>query len=233
MGDIEISYRFLLEDGKSETFDLELDHSSLTLVDNIPEELPNWTELGFHQCSRCQFTPEEQPFCPAAANLVELVDGFARVLSHEWISNEVVTAERTYSQQVPAQRGVSSLMGLIMATSGCPLTSFFRPMARFHVPWPSQDETTYRATSMYLLAQYFRKLEGLDADLELDGLSRIYEDVRNVNRSFAERLRAASYEDSAINALVVLDTQALTMPWSIESSLEELRPGFEPYLQNG
>jgi hypothetical protein len=204
MGPIEISYRFTLADGTHETFDLKLDASNLELIDNVPDELPAWSELAFRQC--------------------------ARVLSHEWITNEVTTAERTYVQEVPAQRGISSLMGLIIATSGCPLTTFFRPMARFHVPWASQEETTYRATSMYLLAQYLRKRDGKSADLELDGLAAIYEGVRGVNRAFIERLRAATEEDSAINAIVVLDTQALSIPWSIDSALEELRPGFEQYL---
>jgi hypothetical protein len=231
MGPIEISYRFTLPGSVSERFDLKLNPTTLELIDNIPGALPSWAELGFHQCPKCPISPDERSHCPAAANLVNLASGFARVLSHEWISSEVTTAERTYVQEVPAQRGISSLMGLIMATSGCPLTTFFRPMARFHVPWASQAETTYRATSMYLLAQYIRKRDGKSANLELDGLSGIYEGVRAVNRAFIERLRAATEEDSAINAIVVLDTQALSIPWSIDSALEELRPGFEPYLE--
>jgi len=232
MDHIEICYRFTLKDGTVDTIALKLDHLTLELIDNIPEELPAWSELGFHQCPQCPISPEDLSHCPAAANLVNLVEGFARVLSHEWVATEVTTADRTYAQETPAQRSVSSLMGLIMAVSGCPLTAYFRPMARFHVPWASQEETIYRATSMYLLAQYLRKRDGLASDLELDGLSKIYEDIRTVNRCFVERLRAASEKDSTINAIVVLDTQALTMPWAIDSSLEDLRPGFEPYLKN-
>ncbi len=230
MGPIEVSYKFTLADSSPETFDLKLDPTTLELIDNVPAELPAWTELGYHQCPDCPIQQGERTHCPAAANLVNLVSGFARILSHEWITNEVTTAERSYVQEVPAQRGISSLMGFIMATSGCPQTVFFRPMARFHVPWASQEETTYRSTSMYLLAQYLRKRDGKDADLELDGLKNIYERVRAVNRAFIERLRAATEEDSAINAIVVLDTQSLSIPWSIDSALEELRPGFDPYF---
>ena len=230
MGPIEISYKFTIADSAPETFNLKLDPTTLELIDNIPSDLPAWAALGFHQCPDCPLSQDDQTHCPAAANSVSLVSGFARVLSHEWITNEVTTAERCYVQEVPAQRGISSLMGLIMATSGCPVTTFFRPMARFHVPWASQEETTYRATSMYLLAQYLRKRDGMSADLELDGLAIIYEKVRAVNRAFIERLRAATEEDSAINAIVVLDTQALSITWSIDSALEELRPGFKPYL---
>ena len=232
MDHVGISYRFRLKDGTVDTIDLKLDPTTLELIDNVPDDLPAWSALGFHQCPKCPFSLADRSHCPAAANLVNLVQGFARVLSHEWVLTEVTTADRTYAQETPAQRSVSSLMGLIMAVSGCPLTAYFRPMARFHVPWASPVETIYRATSMYLLAQYLRKRDGKEGELELDGLSRIYENIRMVNRSFVERLRAASEEDSTINAIVVLDTQALTMPWAIESSLEELRPGFEPYLRN-
>lgn len=228
---VKICYRFTLRDGTTETIDLKLDQATLELQDNFPDELPTWTELQFHQCDGCPFTIDQRTHCPAAANMVNLVRGFARVLSHEWVTTEVTTAERMYTQETPAQRSVSSLMGLIMAVSGCPITAYFRPMARFHVPWSSQDETLYRATSMYLLAQYLRKRDGMDASLELHGLTKIYEGVRSVNRAFVKRLRAASEQDSTINAIVVLDTQALTMPWSIDSSLEELRPGFELYLK--
>jgi hypothetical protein len=230
MDHITISYCFQLSDGTRETMDLKLDQTTLEIMNKVPDELPAWTDLGFHQCPNCQFSPQDRASCPAAANLVNLVRGFAKVLSHDWITTEVTTAERTFVQEAPAQRSVSSLMGLIMAASGCPRTAYFRPMARFHIPWASQEETLYRATSMYLLAQYLRKLEGLSSGLELDGLTKIYQDVRTVNRSFADRLRAASELDSAINALVVLDTHAMTLPWSIDGALAELRPGFAPYL---
>ena len=59
-----------------------------------------------------------------------------------------------------------------MATSGCPHMDFFKPMARFHLPLANAEETVYRATSMYLLAQYFLQREGKEADMELEGLKK-------------------------------------------------------------
>lgn len=87
-----------------------------------------------------------------------------------------------------------------------------------------------RATSMYLLAQYFIQLNGGEADLKLQGLKAIYENIRLVNRSMAGRLRAASREDSSINALIILDLFAKALPYVIQESLEELRYLFSSYL---
>jgi hypothetical protein len=76
---------------------------------------------------------------------------------------------------------------------------------------------------MYLLGQYFRRKEGLDADLELKGLKKVYDDVQVVNASVAARLRSATEKDSMLNAIVLLDMYAKTLSHAIEQSLEEIR----------
>jgi hypothetical protein len=122
------------------------------------------------------------------------------------------------------------MMGLVIATSGCPRTAFFKPMARFHLPLASKEETIFRATSMYLLAQYFLKKDGHFADLELKGLRRIYDNMQIINRATVERLRAATKTDSSINAIVILDNYAKSMPFAIEKSLEDIRYLFSSFL---
>jgi hypothetical protein len=123
------------------------------------------------------------------------------------------------------------MMGLINAASGCPKLAFFKPMARFHLPLASQDETIYRAVSTYLLAQYFVRKAGGAADLDLHGLQQIYTDIQSINVSMARRLREASKTDSAVNALVILDMYAQIVPELIENSLVKLRPIFSVYLE--
>jgi len=230
MPDVNIQYHFTLEGGAEEAFDLALDENTLELRVSESADLPPWTELGFRQCPNCPLQPATAPHCPAAARLVGLVRGFARVLSYERVGVEVRTTERTIKLDTSAQQAVSSLMGLLMAVSGCPHTAFFRPMARFHLPGASTEETIYRAVSMHMLAQYYVQLAGGTPDLEFAGLLRNYETVQMVNRAFVKRLHAAADYDSTINALVVLDAWALTMPWAIDASLEGLRHLFEPYL---
>jgi hypothetical protein len=145
---------------------------------------------------------------------------------------DVITAERRISQQTNAQTGISSLMGLVIATSGCPHAAFFKPMARFHLPLASREETIFRATSMYLLAQYFLKKEGKSADFELEGLSGIYANMQIINMAVVKRLRAATQTDSSVNALVILDCYAKFLPFAIEKSLEDVRYLFSPFLTN-
>ncbi|HEX7572339.1 MAG TPA: hypothetical protein VF514_04550 [Bacteroidota bacterium] len=232
MKDFTVYYSFKLPDGSEEGFHLRLDPETLELRGGTPAVSPEWTKLDFHQCPNCPLKVEEHPDCPLALRLVNLVQRFDGLLSHERVDMEVVTEERTITQKTTAQRGISSLMGLVIAASGCPHTAVFRPMARFHLPLASNEETVYRATAMYLLAQYFLKKEGAPSDPGLDGLSRIYENIQIINVAIAERLRAATTTDSSVNAIVVLDVYAKTAELVIGGSLERIRYIFAPYFQN-
>lgn len=207
-----------------------LDAQTLDLLESIPVELPSWTNLEFHQCPNCQLSIQTHPNCPAAAHLVKIVAIFKTVVSYDNIHVDVITPERIIYKDTTAQKGISSLMGLIMATSGCPHMSYLKPMAHFHLPFASAEETLYRATSMYLLAQYFLRRQGEEADLELEGLTKIYHNIQLINKAMAKRLRAISDKDSALNALILLDIYAKTLPYAIEDSLEEIRHLFTPYL---
>jgi len=156
---------------------------------------------------------------------------FETLLSYDTIHVDIITPQRSVSKETSAQKGLSSLMGLIMATSGCPHMEFFKPMARFHLPLASAEETVYRATSMYLLAQYFLWKEGQAADLDLEGLKKIYADIQILNECMANRLRCVCEKDVALNSLTILDIFAQTLPFVIEDSLKEVRYMFEPYLK--
>ena len=230
MEDLDIQYRFQLEDGQEEIFHVRLDPLKLESDLDNKGQGPHWTRLTFYQCNNCPLIPEKEPYCPAALNMVGLVSCFDRLLSHENSSIIVLTSERMVRLDTTVQRGVCSLMGLLMATSRCPMTSFFKPMARFHLPFASTEETIWRATSTYLLAQYFKQLDGGKPDLIFKGLSRIYNHIQTVNFSFAKRLRAACHNDSMVNAIILLDMFAQSMPSAIDESLEQIRHLFVPYL---
>jgi hypothetical protein len=231
---LEFKYCFTLPDGSEETWNVQLDKSKINLLGDPSKHLPSWTKLDFHQCPNCPLGLDTHPNCPLSVSLVDLVTQFDRVLSYDKIHLKVITEERVIFQETTAQKGISSLMGLLMATSGCPVTSFFRPMARFHLPLASDEETIYRATSMYLLAQYFIKKEEGNADFDMIGLKKHYENIDIVNANIALRLRSAVKTDSMINALVLLDSYAKGFSsFSIDDSLEEIRYLFAPYLMGG
>lgn len=231
MGTMTIKYYFTLPEGVREVFNLQFDTQTLELVGSMADTPPSWTKLDFHQCPNCPLTADTHPHCPLAARLVNIVRRFEGLVSYSEIQVDVMTAERFITQETTVQRGMSSLMGLVMATSGCPHMAFFKPMARFHLPFASAEETVYRATSMYLLAQYFLHREGRQADLDLTGLREIYNNIEVVNIAVAKRLRTATEADSAINAIILLDIYTKAIPVVIEESLEEIRYLFAPFFR--
>jgi hypothetical protein len=228
---VSIEYRFEFgNDQQIATCKLRLDPQCLVILDELPGPLPAWTRLAFHQCSNCPLQPKTDPYCPAAVNMVDIVSRFGDLLSYDQIKVIVVTDERTIYSHTTVQRAVCSLMGLLMAGSGCPKTAFFKPMARFHLPFASTEETIWRATSCYLMTQYFLKQDGKIPDVKFAGLRRIYDEIQTVNMAFAKRLRAVCQHDSMVNAIILLDMFAKSMPTAIEESLGEIRHLFVPFL---
>lgn len=230
METIDIEYRFKLPGDKEESFRLQLDAHTIELIRPLDDHPPDWTRLEFHQCPNCPLSTDTDPLCPAAVSMVDLVRSFDGVSSYDEIIVEIFTSERHLIQPTSAQQGVSSLMGLLIAASGCPRSAYFKPMARFHLPMAQPEETMYRATTMYLLAQYYRKQASQDYEMGLEGLASIYRNMQIVNNYMADRIRAASETDSSVNALILLDMHAKTLTYVIEDYLDELRDMFSAYF---
>ncbi len=230
MDTISIKYIFTLEDGSQEVFDLKLESRTLVLILKRPMLLPDWTKIEFNQCENCAYD-KRKPYCPIAVNLVDLVKKFGKLTSYDRIFVEVITDERSFYKETSAQRGISSLMGLLIATSKCPFTDFFKPMARFHLPFATEEETIWRAISTYLTSQYFLGQDGGKIDLGLKGLSQIYENIQKMNIALARRLRGACERDSTVNAIIVLDVFAKSLPPVIKKSLDKIQPVFKPALR--
>lgn len=231
MEPINYQYRFLFDSGREEIFDIRLDGDTLDPLDPMPEKPPEWTRLEYNKCRHCPLDPLEVFFCPLAVRLLPLVERMGDVVSIDNVSVTVKLDERTVTRSATAQEGISALMGIITATSGCPHTVFFKPMARFHLPFANTEETFYRAASMYMLGQYYRWQAGKSADMELEGLLNFYSQVATVNKGIADRLRAERREDGAVNAIVLLDMFVKSMPVQINETLDELAPLFRPYVE--
>ena len=232
METVDIKYCFGLKGKRFEKFDLHLDPQTLKLLNYSHGELPEWTLLDYQKCSHCPLNGPKETHCPAAVSIIDLVRRFDNVVSHEEIDLEVITADRKVYERTTAQRGISSLLGLLLSTSGCPHTAYFKPMARFHLPLASTEDTLFRATGMYLLAQFFLMTAGKDVDVELDGLCRLYENIHQLNIALARRLKNATSADSSINAVIVLDVFTHTLPIGIKEQLESIRPLFLSYLSD-
>ncbi len=228
MGLFQIIYDFAWQDGGRANFKLDLDEDSLVLLNKPTADLPDWTQLDYCKCMNCPLDSAEVPRCPAATSFVPVVKQFSGVSADLEIEVETVIADRRIIQRAPARRAISSIIGLLFASSGCPHTVHFRPMVRYHMPLSDENETMMRATSMYTLSQYFKLQDGEQPDLELRGLKKIYEELQIVNRIMAERLQAADGTDTSINAMILLDMYAHTMPYKIEDSLKNLHYLFKP-----
>jgi hypothetical protein len=229
MADFVIRYEFLhpAVDGgeaKSATFTIRLDPKTLLNAAPLPESIPEWARLSFNQCGNCPLKEADSPACPAAIRLPEVVAGFGDIFSYARVSARVTVPERVYEQaDVSVQVALASLLGVYMATSGCPVLSKLRPMVRFHLPFATELETFTRATSMYLLGQYLVSQDGGAPDWDLSGLAETYRATSEVNRAFAKRLRAAAPKDANVNALIRLDSVARSLPEVIAAEMDELR----------
>lgn len=201
---------------------LRFDPNTFESVESTPPSPPDWTALDFHQCPNCPLEAARQPRCPAALRLAPALEKCA-ALAPGPVHAEVTTPDRSFSAQLPLARALSSLVGLIMATSGCPRTRFLLPMARFHLPFATDDETLYRAASMYLLGQYYHAKQGHPPDVELDGLAALYRELQVVNTAMTARLKASATESRAAQALVSLDLFSHSLPFDIKSSLARIR----------
>ncbi|HEX7013620.1 MAG TPA: hypothetical protein VF161_12770 [Steroidobacteraceae bacterium] len=230
MTTLALTYRFTLPDSRERTFTLELDRDTAELRSATVADPPAWTELAFNQCAGCPLRASEVPRCPAALHLASVIDGFTDLVSYDQVRVTVESDERAVVATLSAQQALASLIGLIMASSGCPRTAVFRPMARFHLPFSSESETAYRVAAMYLLAQHFAARSGGKPDLELEDLERVYRGVHAVNRGMAQRLRAASRQDAIVNAIVLLDVYSSLVPAAIHDILDEIKPAFAALL---
>jgi hypothetical protein len=231
---IQIKYRLLLNNGTEKVFDIKLNSTSAEYISKMPPELPQWTELDFHKCPNCPLDPTVNMFCPAAISSMELIEFFKDLPSIEPVCLRVETEQRNYSKNTDMQTAATSLLGIIMATSRCPILSKLKPMARFHLPFASIDETRYRTISMYLLGQFFLLKEGKKPDWDLTELKKLNKDINWVNIAFIARLRHIHVDDSAVNALIRLTTFDQDINFTItEDSVTAIEQLFQTFLASG
>jgi hypothetical protein len=223
-----ITYRFDLADGSHRLFTFSFDGIDFRLTNPPPAEPPFWTELKFSQCANCPLDAAEHPYCPAALQMAAPVDELKALVSFDTVGVTVTQAERIMYAQTSAQQAMCSVLGLIMATAGCPWTDRLRPMARFHLPFASEAESVYRCVSMFLLA---RELvgAGVGSAAAFEALEALCDNLHIVNRDMARRLGAATRTDPARNAIAILDSYTTLLPAAIERSLDELRPLFDAW----
>lgn len=219
-----IEYVFTLDNGKAHRFMVDPERGYGRDLDDADHA--SWTDLDFHQCSNCNLTFQTFRHCPVAVDIEGVLEDFRAVASHEQAEVLVRTTQRDYVKRLDVKSGLSSLLGLIMATSACPILSMLKSQASYHLPFASLEETLFRTVGAYLLKQYFIAVEGGSPDLRLTGLYDFYQQLEVVNSYFEERIRAASQQNEAMGVVDKLFALSMGVSFSLTTELNQLKSMF-------
>jgi hypothetical protein len=212
----KIIYFFRLESGVGHRFDVDFDRPPAS------GELPAWTLLEADKCPNCPLADAPGARCPAASDLVPLVEKFSALSSIDRINVHVVTPEYEARKHTDTQTALSALMGLILATSACPILGRMRPLAHMHMPFATPTETVYRIVSMHLLGCFLR-----GESVGLDGLNEFFSEIDRLNHAFFGRLNRAVQRDAGLNALLGLHSRSALASLSIDAQIENIRAWFQ------
>lgn len=212
----KVIYLFRLESGAGHRFDVEFDRPPAS------GDLPEWTRLEVEKCPHCPLPDAPGAHCPAAADLVPVVERFSALSSIDRVDVHVVTPEYEARKRTDTQTALSALMGLILATSACPILGRMLPMAHMHMPFASATERVYRIVSMHLFGCFLR-----GEPVSLDGLEGFFSDIDRLNQAFFGRLNRAVQRDAGINALLALHSRSMLASLSIKAEMENIRAWFQ------
>lgn len=220
---IIFKYHFTFNDDTIKTITTIVDKRNLSIVSPEHKYFPEWARLENFKCPHCPLNETEFTYCPLALNLQTILSEFSDKNSFELVEVLVETPVRNYHRKTSLQQGVSSLLGILMVTSGCPVMGKLKPLLYFHLPFASIEETEVRALSLYLLAQYVKMIKGEEPDWEMNKLKKIYEDVRILNHHVSKKIVNLSNKDANINSLIVLNNFAEFVTIILgEKTIEEL-----------
>lgn len=217
---MKIQYRFDIE-GNPLHYEVDVDRSFDLQANRA--DAPVWAKLKHNQCPNCPLTVKDCQYCPAAVDLAAVVTDFQRLPAAKTARIRVSTPEREYAKETALEEGLRSLMGLIMATSACPILHQLKPNARNHLPFASQDDFIIRSTALFLLKQYFNYREGKRPDWELQGLISLNQELQTLNEALWGRVKEACEGDSNLKALLSFLDMSSSVSYSLESQLQKVK----------
>ncbi len=219
---IKITYHFKFPETNEPTltFKFALDPKTLSFIplEKVETENEAWTKLNYEKCQNCPLSEATFEQCPVAKNINHLTFFFKDTKSFKKSMIFVETEERAFAKNASIQEGLFSIFGIIMATSDCPHMNFLKPMARFHLPFSTPEETMVRSYSTYLLREY---LNGNYSSDVLNGLFDLYKETQLVNDGILNRIRKIAKGDANQNAVIILNnfTQIMEVDRSTDLSM--------------
>jgi hypothetical protein len=216
-----IEYLFSIENCDMEQF--KVDTNRPHMIRKLQTDDPEWIGLEYFQCANCPVSRGNNFVCPVASDLNQVINRFSVLLSFQVAEVRVVDDNRIYYKHCTVQEGLKSLMGLIMATSACPLLRPLRAMAQFHLPFATYEESLTRIVGSYMIGQYLKMQDAERPDFMLKGLSERYTGLQQLNMAFAERIRMIAQTDASKNAIIHLFALSNLVDQSIKDGLPELK----------
>lgn len=218
---MNISYNFRFPDKREIAFNVSTSTLAIPVVEDTP--LPSWVRLSHCQCSNCPLQPGDSANCPAAVQILPVVEAFQAEDAYQKLDVTVTDERRSYFKHTTLEEALRSLLGLKMATSGCPVLSELKPMAQDHLPFANSDEFVMRSVGYYLLQQLFSRRNQQDPDWELTGLVERNKRLQLVNQALWQRIHAVCQGDSNLKALLNFFSMASSVSVSLESQLRKLQ----------
>lgn len=197
-----------------------LDDPTTTTTTTKP---PDWTLLGCSRCPSCPLKEPDSAVCPAASAVADVVDALGTVASIDEVDVVFRGEEREVRKKTTGAVAARSVLGLLLATSGCPVLQEMRPLARHHLPFASEEEWMFRLVGLQLLRSWFAAKDGVVDDVSLQALPAYLEHLRTLNIAFAKRLRQACAKDAPANAMVQLFSLSVGAGYDFGDGLGSLR----------
>jgi hypothetical protein len=224
-----VIYQLQLQDGTDRRYEVDIDRPD-RMAEQNHESHPDWTRLDNLQCSNCPFDCTQYRYCPAAIEFEEVAAHFANTASIERADVWVHTPERSYFKNCDMQTMLKSLYGLTMASGACPILSRLKPLAYFHLPFATLEETVHRLVGTYLVNQYLHQYDGTaKPDWELRGIQDLYKELKVVNLALMKRIRQASKDDANINAIQTF----ISISSIVEMGIDDIIGKMLPVLRKG
>jgi len=213
---MNVNYSFRFQSGRVVEFRVTAQ------AEPLKNDLPPWVKLDYCQCSNCPLSVADHAVCPAAVGILPVVEAFQADDAYQKVDVTVTDEQRSYFKRTALEEALRSLLGLKMATSGCPVLGELRPMALHHLPFANTDEFILRSVSQYLLEQYFARKHHREPDWELQGLVERSQRLQLVNQALWQRIHSVCQGDSNLKVLLNFFSMASSVSFSLESQLRKL-----------
>lgn len=222
-----VIYEFNFPGGEKKLFSMDFNHETHEIiVKRSYRDIPDWASLEYKKCPKCPLDSETIAFCPVAFNISGLMKTFGPMVSTEKCFVRCVTYQRSYSKMTDVMTGLTSALSLVTLSSPCPYLLPLRPMARFHMPFFTPEESLARTISFYLLSQYFVNKRGDAPDWELEKLNKAFEFLKMVQEGMMNRTKGAFKGDACVNALHSFHVMIEFISFEIDSAIECLESFF-------